>query len=39
LPYIKEIINDDTNSDGWTPLLIAARQSNKTDLQVINTLV
>ena len=32
LPYFKEIVNDDQNHEGWTPLLWAASQSNKSDL-------
>eukprot|EP00347_Sterkiella_histriomuscorum_P009685 403340270 len=30
LPYFKEIIDNDTNEEGWTPLLWAAQQSDTT---------
>ena len=39
LPYIQEIIDDDSNKDGWTPLLAACSQSSKTDLRLIELLV
>ena len=38
LPYFPEIVNDQTNEDGWTPLLFAARNSNNTDLQLMTLL-
>ena len=28
LPYFKELVNDDSNPDGWTPLMWAAQKCN-----------
>lgn len=39
LAYFHEVVNDDSNSDGWTPLLQAVTRSNKTDFQIVNFLV
>ena len=39
LPFIREIIDDDQNKDGWTPLLAACSQSGKRDLRLIELLV
>jgi ankyrin repeat protein len=39
LPYFSEVINDDSNEAGWTPLLTAVAQSNKSDLRLIKLLV
>ena len=39
LPYFKEVVNDDSNESGWTPLLTACAQSNKSDLRFIKLLV
>jgi ankyrin repeat protein len=39
LPYIHEVVNNQSNEQGWTPLLFAARSSNKTDLQAFDLLV
>ena len=39
LPYFAEVINDDDNEAGWTPLLTACAQSNKSDLRLIRLMV
>mmetsp|Transcript_26211 Transcript_26211/g.30627 ORF Transcript_26211/g.30627 Transcript_26211/m.30627 type:complete len:276 (+) Transcript_26211:63-890(+) len=39
LPYFAEVINDNSNEAGWTPLLTACAQSNKTDLRLIKLMV
>ena len=39
LPYFKDVVNDDTNEEGWTPLLTACAKSNKSDLKLIKLLV
>ena len=39
LPFFSEVVNDDNNEQGWTPLLTACAQSNKTDLRLIKLLV
>ena len=36
LPYFNEIVDDDSNGDGWTPLLWAAQKSN---LEIVQELV
>ena len=36
LPYFTEIVNDNSNSDGWTPLLWAAQKCN---LEIVQELV
>ena len=39
LPYFQEVVNDDTNEAGWTPLLTASAKSAKSDLRLIKLLV
>lgn len=39
LPYFAEVINDNSNEAGWTPLLTACAQSNKSDLRLIKLMV
>ena len=39
LPFFEQVVNDDSNESGWTPLLTACAQSNKSDLRLIKLLV
>lgn len=39
LPYFAEVVNDASNEDGWTPLLMACSRSNESDLQTIKLMV
>jgi len=39
LPYFSEVINDNDNEAGWTPLLSASAKSNKSDLRLIKLMV
>ena len=39
LPYFSDIVNDDGNEKGWTPMLCACIMSNVSDLAVIKLLV
>ena len=40
LPYIRQVINDNSNEDGWTPLLSAcARQEIVTNMDMVKLLV
>ena len=40
LPYIRDVINDNSNEDGWTPLLSAcARQEIVTNMDMVKLLV
>ena len=40
LPYFREVINDNSNEDGWTPLLSAcAKQEIVTNMDMVKLLV
>ena len=39
LPYFSEVVNDNSNADGWTPILSASASSNATDLRLIKLMV
>ena len=39
LPFFEEVINDQSNEQGWTPLLTACAHSNKSDLRLIKLMV